>query len=242
MTSSKDTIYFISGTMCDERLWTHVWDSLSTLLPSNTQLIHLPIPSLKTIDEITEYLSNLIANNSYLVGFSLGGYLASNIALKYPSKIEKLLLVSNMSSALPDKEKKERSRTIQWIKSNGYNGIPNKRIHHLLHPSAHANEHIKQTIRAMDKALGKNVLLHQLDVTTQRENLLPELFKLNCPIRFCVGDSDSLVKLSRIEQQIEESKKQNKTLHIIKNTGHMLPLEQPQLLAHTISAWFLDPS
>lgn len=240
MVTLMNKIYFISGTMCDERLWTNVWKSLPTLLPESTEFIHLPIPSLNTIDEITDFLSEQLHDNSFLVGFSLGGYLASNIALKYPRKIEKLLLVSNMSSALPEKEKKERSRTIQWIKSNGYNGIPDKRIQHLLHPSAHANEHIKQTIRAMDKALGKNVLLHQLDVTTQRENLLPELFKLNCPIKFCVGDSDCLVKLSRIEKQIDESITENKTLKILKNTGHMLPLEQPQLLAHIISEWFLE--
>ncbi|XPF93705.1 alpha/beta fold hydrolase [Colwellia sp. RE-S-Sl-9] len=242
MTITTKKIYFISGTMCDERLWTNAWKSLSTLLPASTEFIHLPIPSLKTIDEITEHLSQPISDSSYLVGFSLGGYLASNIALKHPDKIAKLLLVSNMSSALPEKEKKERARTIQWIKSNGYSGIPDKRIHHLLHPSAHTNELIKQTIRAMDQTLGKNVLLHQLDVTTQRKNLLPELFKLNCPIKFCVGDSDCLVKLSRIEKQIDEAITQNKTLKILKNTGHMLPLEQPQLLAHTISEWFLDPS
>ena len=72
--------------MCDQRLWTQVWEALTPLISSSTQLIHLSIPSLPTIDEISAHLSTLIANDSYLVGFSLGGYLASDIALKFPIK------------------------------------------------------------------------------------------------------------------------------------------------------------
>lgn len=211
-----------------------------SLIPAHIEFIHLPIPSLNTIDGITQYLSKKISDNSFVVGFSLGGYLASNIALTFPNKIKKLLLVSNMSSALPEKENKERLRTIQWINANGYSGIPDKRINSLLNPYAHNNQHIKNIIQTMDKALGKAVLLHQLKVTTQRENLLPQLMKLECPIKFCVGDTDCLVKLERIQKQIAQSATKNKTLQVLKNTGHMLPLEQPEILAHTILEYFFD--
>lgn len=240
MNTSINKIYFIPGTMCDQHLWIDVWEELSPLIPAHIEFIHLPIPSLNTIDGITEYLSKKIPDNSFIVGFSLGGYLASDIALKFPTKIKKLLLVSNMSSALPEKENKERLRTIQWIDTNGYNGIPNKRINNLLSPYSNNNQHIRNVIRAMDKTLGKSVLLNQLKVTTQRENLLPQLMKLQCPIKFCVGDTDCLVKLERIQKQITQSTTKNKALQVIENSGHMLPLEQPKILARTISAYFFD--
>lgn len=240
MNTSINSLYFLSGTMCDERLWTEVWKELSLLIPTHIELIHLPIPSLNTIEDITQHLSKNMSEGSYVIGFSLGGYLASNIALKFTNKVKKLLLVSNMSSALPEKEKKERLRTIQWINTNGYSGIPDKRINRLLSPNAHNNKHIKNVIREMDETLGKNVLLHQLKVTTERENLLSELMDLECPIKFTVGDTDCLVKLERIQKEIAQSTAANKTLQVHENSGHMLPLEQPKSLANTISNYFFD--
>lgn len=242
MINSKNKIYFIPGTMCDERLWTQVWKTLTPLLPKKTELIHLPIPSLESIDEITKSLITNIDDNSFIVGFSLGGYFASEIAVKHPAKVSKVLLVSNMSSALPEKENKERMRTIQWIKANGYTGIPDKRINDLLSPVAHNNENIKKVIKAMDNTMGKDVLLNQLDVTTKRANLLPKLCGLTCPIKFYVGDSDCLVKIERIESYINQTQQKNKSLEVIENTGHMLPLEQPDELAHTIAKYFTDSS
>ena len=238
MATTKQKIYFIPGTMCDERLWTNVWKILTPLLANNVEFIHLAIPSLKTIGDITDHIATQLDENSSLVGFSLGGYFASEIAIKYPKKVSNLLLVSNMSSALPEKESKERARTIQFIKKNGYNGVPDKRINHLLDPSAHQNEHIKDTIRAMDKTMGVDVLLHQLNVTTLRANLLPQLVELACPLKFCIGDTDCLVKIERIENQLSQSTSNNKTLEIVPNTGHMLPLEQPKVLADVIAKWF----
>jgi len=233
-------IYFIPGTMCDERLWAQVWQKLIPLLPEHIKLIHLAIPTLKTINEISNTLAEQLDPSSYLVGFSLGGYFASEIALQHPQKIAKLLLVSNMSSALPEKENKERTRTIQWIRKNGYKGIPDKRINGLIHPSAHNNEEIKNIIRAMDNILGKDTLLHQLEVTTRRANLLPQLIKLRCPLTFCIGDTDSLVKIERIQHHLDQNITSNKKLKIIPNTGHMLPLEQPKVLADTIAKWYFE--
>lgn len=243
MTQTTQKIYFIPGTMCDERLWTKTWEALAIMLPAHYVYEHIHIPALTDVDKITRKISEQLPNNSYLVGFSLGGYLASNIALQCPDKVKKLLLISNMSSSLPEKETKERSRTIQWIEANGYNGIPDKRINHLLHPNNHNNEAIKHVIKNMDKTLGKEVLLHQLKVTTQRENLLPKLFSLKQPLKFLVGDKDNLVNIEKIEYYLEHlsnEKKYNKQIEVLSHTGHMLPLEQPVYLAQTISSWFTN--
>lgn len=233
-------IYFIPGTMCDQRLWSDTWEHLSTLVHDDIQCIHLNIPALATVHEIAQQLPEQMDEQSYVVGFSLGGYLASEIAIKFPEKVSKLLLVSNMSSALPEAENKERLRIIQWITANGYNGIADKRIEELISPVAHTNQKIKHVIQAMDATLGQQVLLHQLKVTTLRENLLPQLMTLHCPIKFCIGDTDCLVKTSRIQAHIAQSTLANKTLQILKNTGHMLPLEQPEQLANTIADYFFE--
>ncbi len=52
------------------------------------------------------FLSNLNINRFYLIGFSFGGMIAVNYAIKYPSTIKKMLLVSSIKFPLPLKKNK----------------------------------------------------------------------------------------------------------------------------------------
>jgi len=221
--------------MCDQRLW----QSCIKHLSENIELIHIAIPMGNNIDEIITALEKQFPKGKInLAGFSLGGYLATAYALKYPEKVHKLLLISNMSYSLPEAELKERSRTIAFIKKHGYAGIPIKRITALLHPDNINNQDIIHCIREMDTSLGKETLIHQLTVTTQRENLLIKIPKLPFPVKFLIGDSDSLVKLSRIQAILAESKLVS--LAVLNNTGHMLPLEQSQKCALNMYSFFIE--
>jgi pimeloyl-ACP methyl ester carboxylesterase len=221
--------------MCDQRLWL----ACLKYLPVNVELRHFAIPMGNSIDEIVTALEQQLPKGRInLAGFSLGGYIASAYALKYPDKVSKLLLISNMSYSLPETELKERSRTIAYLKTHGYSGIPTKRITALLHSDNRNNQNIINCIREMDISLGKETLIHQLTVTTQRENLLVKLPKLPFPVQFLIGDSDSLVKLSRIEAILEKAKLVS--LVVLSNTGHMLPLEQPQKCALKMNNFFIE--
>ena len=220
----KTKIYCLPGTMCDQRLW----QACIHYLPENIELIHLAIPMENSINEIVTSLEKKLPEGKInLAGFSLGGYIATAYALRFPERINKLLLISNMSYSLPENELKERSRTIAYLKTHGYSGIPTKRITALLDSSKQHNLEIINCIRKMDTTLGKETLIHQLTVTTQRENLLVKLPTLPMPVMFLIGDNDSLVKLSRIEDILGQSPLIS--LSVVANTGHMLPLEQPEM-------------
>jgi pimeloyl-ACP methyl ester carboxylesterase len=221
--------------MCDQRLW----KACIQYLPENIELVHLAIPMGNNIDEIVTSLEEQLPKGKInLAGFSLGGYIASAYALRFPEQINKLLLISNMSYSLPENELKERSRTIAYLKTHGYSGIPTKRITALLDSSKQNSLEIINCIREMDTSLGKETLIHQLTVTTQRENLLIKLPTLSIPIMFLIGDNDSLVKLSRIQAVLEKSSLIS--LSVLANTGHMLPLEQPQMCALNMSRFFIE--
>lgn len=229
------TIYFIPGTMCNQRLWLPAWQLLREQLHENQQLVALEIPSTGSMDDVVTTLSaKILENQAILVGFSLGGYIASAIALKLKNKVKHLLIVANFPKNLPLTEIKQRKRTIDWINQRGYSGIPNKRIDDLLHPNIkHFNpqryQDIRQVIVAMDRELGVDVLLHQLSVSMHRPNLLPLLTQLTLPITFLVGDEDNLVDLACLRQGLQGAG--NIVLKEVANTGHMLPLESPQALA-----------
>jgi pimeloyl-ACP methyl ester carboxylesterase len=221
--------------MCDDRLWQPTWQLLDEQYAKDCQLVHLPIPSTGNMDEVVgEIAKKIVKDKAILVGFSLGGYIASAIALRIPEVISHLVVVSNMPKNLPEAEIKQRKRTIAWIAKRGYSGIPNKRIDDLLHPEIKQIENnsfasIKNTIGAMDADLGVDVLLHQLNVSMLRPALLSHLSNLSLPITFLVGDKDALVDFPNLEQEINDA--ENITACKVENTGHMLPLESPQVLA-----------
>jgi pimeloyl-ACP methyl ester carboxylesterase len=202
----------------------------------DVELVHLSIPTTSDIDDVVALLAEkIIVSNAFLVGFSLGGYLASALTLRFPEKITRLLIVSNLPRNLPEQEIKQRKRTIAWIAQRGYSGIPTKRILDLIDPSARENLGIHQTIREMDKALGGNVLLHQLQVSMDRQCLLADLALINIPVSFLIGTSDRLVDLAVLDDFIEC----NDHIHLekISGVGHMLPLECPSALARVICRW-----
>ena len=237
------TIYFIPGTMCDQHLWLPAWQLLREQFHEEHRLISLVIPNTGCMDEVVSTLSDqIIENEAILVGFSLGGYIASAIALRLGNKLKHLLIVSNFPKNLPLAEIKQRKRTIDWINKRGYSGIPNKRIDDLLHPNIkqfnpQGYQDIKHVIVAMDKALGVDVLLHQLRVSMQRPNLLPLLTQLTLPITFLVGDEDNLVDLVSLKKDLKKDLEEEPqglghiVLKKVTNTGHMLPIESPQALA-----------
>lgn len=221
--------------MCDQHLWSPVWQLLQEQCHEDHQLISLVIPNTGCMDEVVSALSEkIVEHKAILVGFSLGGYIASAIALKLDNKIKHLLIVSNFPKNLPITEMKQRKRTTDGISQRGYCGIPDKRVDDLLHPeikqiNRQGYQGIKQVIVAMDRKLGVDVLLHQLRISMHRPNLLPSLTRLSLPITLLVGDADNLVDLASLKQELRGVS--HVVLKEIPHTGHMLPLESPQALA-----------
>lgn len=232
---SRQSLYLLPGTMCDNRLWSSLISSLTLLRPNYFDFHFLTISQKSTIDDIVDDIKlQLPCDKVNLLGFSLGGYLASAFALRYSSSIDSLFVVSNMPCALPDKEIKERSRAVSWINRNGYSGIPGKRILALLDNSAHDRKDIVSLIKEMDEYLGQEVLVHQLLTTTKREDIFKQLSQLPLNKYFCVGQSDHLVSVDALKT-LQLSDKYME-LSIIENSGHMLPLEKPTELAQWLAS------
>lgn len=226
-------IYCLPGTMCDQRLW----QSTQQYLPTDYILSPLPIPLGDSIADITQKLAlNLPQYPINLLGFSLGGYLAASVALLNKNQIKQLMIVSNSVAALPQHEIVQRQQTLAWLAENMYRGMPKKKRLALLHSDNYNNESIHQLLLAMESTLGQAVLVNQLSATSARQDLMPELSKRSYDVSFCVGEQDNLLDIAELYTgQLNQS---NITIEQILGAGHMLPLEQPKLLAKWIVSQF----
>lgn len=219
--------------MCDQRLW----QSTQQYLPTDYILSSLPIPLGDSIADITQKLAlNLPQYPINLLGFSLGGYLAASVALLNKNQIKRLMIVSNSVAALPQHEIVQRQQTLAWLAENMYRGMPRKKRLALLHCDNYKNESIHQLLLAMESTLGQAVLVNQLSATSVRQDLMPELSKLSYSVSFCVGEQDNLLDIA--ELYTGQLNQPNITIEQILGAGHMLPLEQPKLLAKWIVSQF----
>ena len=74
--------------MCDGT----IWKSLKTKLENKKYNVIIPELKLgKTIKEFTQHTLKLLPEKFIVVGFSMGGFVALNLAIYYPKKVQKLI-------------------------------------------------------------------------------------------------------------------------------------------------------
>lgn len=225
-------VYCLPGTMCDERLWQ--W--IKPLLHSSIRLHPIVLPVEETPEKMVEgVLRTLPPEPSRLIGFSLGGYLLTEIARVEPSRIKSAMLMSNAGNRLPDVEKAQRQQALDWVLKVGYNGLPMKKARQMLWSEHPNQDELLDTIIAMDSALGEEVLIAQLKATLDRRDNFEAISMSQAKWLVLAGLADQFVTGERLKQ-LSELKQVD--VNVVAQSGHMLPLEQPKWVANKINGFF----
>jgi malonyl-CoA O-methyltransferase len=103
----KETIVLLHGWGCDSNSWQPISESLQSL----GEVLSIDLPGFGkkdvlndfALDSIVELIAAQIPNHSVLIGWSLGGMLAVQIAARYPSKVSRLItLATNVKFVVSD--------------------------------------------------------------------------------------------------------------------------------------------
>ena len=228
----KEKIYLIPGLMTDERLWSR----LKPFLENEYELIHVSIPHTQDFDEIIDILFNLFEEEKVnLLGFSLGGYIASYFAVTYPNKVNKLFTVASTPGSSTEAEIERRKEKFAIIEKEGFVGLSYEKAKSLVEEQNQNDEELIKIIQDMFIDLGKDTFITQLTSTFYRKDLYEELVNIAIPIWFYYSVNDRLLNQKSIKRLLE-------TQHNIKlisrvGTSHNIPLEVPELLSNEIKKW-----
>lgn len=239
--SLQEPFVFFPGTLCDERIFMPVWQELNL---ANKAFVPLQwAEDLQQMLALSQDRLSYFEQDVHLVGYSMGGYIAALIAIEAFKKqnnkksavnIASLTLLNSSGKALGDDEVAQRKSVTKLIRSKQYRGMPETKAISMLHPKNQHNAELINAIVTMSNDLGANTLLAQTQATAARKNLIGDLAKLPIPIHFIAGDADVIAPCGEI---VKETKlHSNMSATVIKDTGHMLPLEQPKSLAAAIGA------
>ena len=230
--NAKEKIYLIPGLMTDERLWSRI----KPFLQNEYELVHVPIPHTEDFDEIIDILFNLFKEEKVnLLGFSLGGYIASYFAITYPNRVNRLFMVAATPGASNEAEIERRKEKFAIIEKEGFAGLSYEKAVSLVEEQNQNDSELIKIIQDMFIDLGKDTFITQLTSTFYRKDLYEELVNIAIPIWFYYSVNDRLLNQKSIKRLLE-------TQHNIKlisrvGTSHNIPLEVPELLSNEIKKW-----
>ncbi|MEQ1780872.1 MAG: alpha/beta fold hydrolase [Hyphomonadaceae bacterium] len=228
-----EILTFLPGTTCDQRLWAPVWQRLIPRFSCD----YVPAETQPTREGMLGLIHSAasVGEPLNLVAFSIGGYLGLEYALTHPGRVASLITVGSSAFGLSDAEKTQRVRMVAMLEHHEYRGMPPARLNQFVHPSRQTDPEVVDVIRAMDRELGKPVLMAQLKETSTRASLAPRLPELEIPVLLIGADGDPFVPRQSIEQMAALIPGAQTAMAV--NAGHMIPLEQPGWLAERITAF-----
>lgn len=226
----KEKIYLIPGLMTDERLWSRV----KPYLDEKYELIHLPIPYSEDFDEINKILDRQINDDKInLLGFSLGGYLATYYAVTFPNKVKRLFLLSSTPSATEQKDIPRREKKLQEAREGNFTSLDENKAVELL--EVKNDKQLVMLVCDMFNELGNEAFASQLALTLKREELFNKLNELKIPTYLYYSLEDRLLNHTSVKalENIEHDFKINYRV----GTSHNISLEVPKEFCEEIEKW-----
>lgn len=164
-----------------------------------------------------------------VVGFSLGGWLACEVAIRRPDLISKIVLINSagvrvdghpMGDIWEDDFGKLRSLLFQ-------DSTPDDIVEQAM-PLSMEDARIIQWLKAREATarIGWNPYLHN-------PKLVKHLHRIKCPVLIIHGRDDKLLPLAGAE--LMDGQLASSELRVVDDAGHMLPWEQPDLIGKLVA-------
>lgn len=219
--------------MCDERMWS----GLTPLLGDAVDCRFVPLHSAHDRAAMRQTIAAHSAPSADLVAFSLGAYLALEHALAHPERVNSLVLIAASAKGLAAAEIARRQRTMKVLASHAYAGMSSAQLREFVHPAHLGNLAVVGLIQKMALELGRELLLAQFAASMERADLLDRLPDLRCPVLLVGSEDDQKVSPSDLREM--HARCPNSRLAMLRDCGHMIPLEAPPALAAAIREFHL---
>ncbi len=226
----KEPCIFLPGTLCDERIWLNIWRQLNT-----QERYYVPLQWAENLEQMLALTSDRVQQCNkrvHLIGYSMGGYIASLYALKHKDKVASLTLISYDPYGLSKLETQARQLVVKMLKHNPTLNLGQKRLANYFTSDELQQQDLSALVVDMEEDLGIQTLVNQIKATTPRTDLVNKLADVNFPIYCLVGSEDKIANPSNIKT-FANNHEHVKSL-VFASTSHMIPITRPNELAKNI--------
>jgi pimeloyl-ACP methyl ester carboxylesterase len=223
----KPVIILVPGMLNDERIWSQVAAQLDDV--AQVRVAHVLTQS--SLTEMARDAWRLVDSSPVdtplvLAGFSMGGYVVMEMLSQMARPLQGVAFLSTSSRPESPEGMVLRQKTIEAMQTD----FP-KVVEGILKWSTYrANEALTQDLRQMMLDLGSEVAIRQTRAIMARKDHRALLAGLSCPVRLLCGQSDRVTPPELIQEL--SSLIPHAPCQIVEDSGHMLPREQADLVAH----------
>jgi pimeloyl-ACP methyl ester carboxylesterase len=222
------TLLLIPGFMADATLWDAMTDDLAPLGP----MIATDLSRGEDIETMAAAILGDAPDSFVAVGFSMGGYVARELARIAPERVTALILIATSARGDTDELIRQRRSALKAA-PRAFKGLSRPAIVSSLHPDLAGDDAMISRVRDMGLRLGGEVFHRQSAMA--RAGDLDRLDEITQPTLIVTADADRLRGPEEAEELHQGIK--GATLVHIARSGHMIPLEQPQALAKVMTDW-----
>jgi pimeloyl-ACP methyl ester carboxylesterase len=194
-----------------------------------------PLPATPfAIHDVARMLLSWMAEENivlpFLVGHSLGGYVALSMAEQAQKKISGLCLFHSTPYPDNDDRKSNRNRVIEFVKKNGINPFIDTYVPGLFFDKKHPA--IPNVYKIARRTSEKTLLAYTLAMR-DRLSSIDFLKEFEKPLLTITGDNDSIISVESVREFGHLAK--TSWVHILENTGHMGMFEAPDKALRILS-------
>ena len=218
--------------MCDEKIWKFQIKELK----KKYKVIFAKVKKGETIKEYSSNIIKSLPKKFSIIGFSMGGFIALDLSINHPERVEKLVLVGTNGRSISDKRKKLLNKFCNEINNENFiNKFCNANINSYFSKNNQSNIQYLKLIKSMAKKLGYLVFKRQTNAILKRPSVLSKLSKIKLKCLIVSGSNDTL---STKEMNTELKKRiKNSELFFIKKSSHFVMFEQAKKFNNKILEW-----
>lgn len=241
-------IVFLHGWGANSALWrlwiaTYFGDYRVTLidLPGHGQSPQVHWQDDAVLDGWVNAIRDVLPERAILVGWSLGGLLAQQIALRYPQRVTTLVLMASSpcfvqrEDWLPALERSLFARYLSEVMQQ-----TQRLLKSFFSLQALGSEHPKQLIKQLIPLVGQLMAGHQMSLhqgllLLQSLDMRQQLVHLSMPTLWLFADADAIVPIALMTEVLQWQPQAH--CQLIASSGHLPFLAQPSDTAGAIISW-----
>ncbi len=182
-------ILLIPGFMADASLWDDVVADFAAV----GEVSHGDLAEAATIEEMAQRVLDRAPDHFAVVGFSMGGYVAREIARRAPERVKALVLVATSARADTPAQARQKAFAVRNVEPDRFHGLSRGAVLSSLHPDRAGDEAMIERVRAMSERVGGEVFIRH--ASQERTGDLDRLSSIVCPTLVIAADRDGLRSL-----------------------------------------------
>ncbi len=206
-----------------------------------------PIVSIRQLaDDVAKLLDALdIQEPAAIAGISMGGYVAQHVAVRYPEKISRIILIDTKFSADTLEARANRADLAATVGRVGQQVLADAMVPNLLaatdtarsQPERAANE---EFLRELISEQSVATIQAALQALADRPDMTKDMHRLMKPVLLICGSEDTITPPA-VMKSMEKILQQGQLL-IVSDAGHLVPLEAPEVFHEAVRSFLGLPT